>query len=138
MTVKLISKNTELIILLLIIFYIFVVLTVMYESKINKLESDLGKEQTCVSENSLYFSHDNNGYYKVSVMFKEKIAEGYAKISYLGNDLILQLDPSLVNNLYRGYTYSFTIEDISNIRVIKNDLQNLINNNKIIAVKQEI
>ena len=135
---KVISKNTELIILLLIIFYIYFTLTVMYENKITSLKENMIKQSDCISEESLYFQANNNNEYVVNVIFEKKIAEGYVQVNYDGISSILELDSALVNNLFENVTYTLTIENTSKSDIIKTDLQDLIKTNRLVSIEQEV
>jgi hypothetical protein len=135
---KVISRNTELIILLLIIFYIYFTLTVMYENKITLLKESMTKESDCISEESLYFQANNNNKYVVDVVFEKRIAEGYVQMNYNGISSILEFDPALANNLLVNTKYILTIEKTSESNIIKTDLQDLIKNNRLVSIEQEV
>lgn len=135
---KVISKNTELIILLLIIFYIYFTLTVMYENKIALLKENLTEQSECISEDSLYFKVNNNNEYVVNVVFEKKIAEGYVQVDYNGISSILELDYNLVNSLIENVAYTLTIENTSKLNIVKTDLLNLIKNNRLVSIEQEV
>ncbi len=134
---KVISRNTELVVLLLIIFFIYFTLTIMYENKIALLEESTTKESDCINEQSLYFQPNNNEYI-VKVVFEKKIAVGYVKVNYEGISTILELDDTLLNSLLSNVTYVLTIEKVSNSNIIKTNLQELINVNKLVSVEQEV
>jgi len=133
-----ISKNTELIILLIIIFYIYFTLTVMYENKIALLKENMTEESDCISEESLYFQTNNSNEYIVNVIFEKKIAKGYMKVSYEGINTILELDDTFANSLLENTTYVLTIENTSKSNIIKTDLQKLINANRLVSIEQEV
>ncbi len=135
---KVISKNTELIILLLIIFYIYFTLTVMYENKIALLKENLTEQSECISEDSLYFKVINNNEYVVNVVFEKKIAERYVQVDYNGISSILELDYNLVNSLIENVAYTLTIENTSKLNIVKTDLLNLIKNNRLVSIEQEV
>ena len=135
---KVISKNTELIILLLIIFYIYFTLTVMYENKIKLLKENMTKTSDCISEQSLYFQTNNNNEYVVDVIFEKLIAVGYIQVNYNGITSILEFDPTLANNLLVNTKYILKIENTSKVNIIKTDLQDLIKNNRLVSIEQEV
>lgn len=135
---KVISKNTELIILLLIIFYIYFTLTVMYENKIALLKENMTEQSECISEDSLYFKVNNNNEYVVNVVFEKKIAERYVQVDYNGISSILELDYNLVNSLIENVAYTLTIENTSKLNIVKTDLLNLIKNNRLVSIEQEV
>lgn len=135
---KVISKNTELIILLLIIFYIYFTLTVMYENKIALLKENLTEQSECISEDSLYFKVNNNNEYVVNVVFEKKIAERYVQVDYNGISSILELDYNLVNSLIENVAYTLIIENTSKLNIVKTDLLNLIKNNRLVSIEQEV
>lgn len=131
---KFISKNSELIILLVIIFYIFFTLTVMYENKIYTLKLDLESKNNCISQESLYFK-ENNGKYEVNIVFEKNIAEGYAEVLFNNRDTVLHLDQNTIGLLSPGTTYKLVIQKTSNTLIYKNDLQDLIDNNKLAIIE---
>lgn len=135
---KVISKNTELIILLLIIFYIYFTLTVMYENKIALLKENMTEQSECISEDSLYFKVNNNNEYVVNVVFEKKIAERYVQVDYNGISSILELDYNLVNSLIENVAYTLIIENTSKLNIVKTDLLNLIKNNRLVSIEQEV
>ena len=135
---KFLARNSEVTILVLIIFYVFFTLTVMYENKIVKLKNDLINKDECISEDSLYFQLSDNNQYKVEVTFGNKIAEGYIEVQYNEISTILQLNPITVNKIIENTKYIMVIENTSNYDVIKSNLQELVNVNKLLSIEQEV
>lgn len=135
---KVISKNTELVILLLIIFYIYFTLTVMYENKITLLKENMTETSDCISGESLYFQTNNNNEYVVNVIFEKMIAVGYIQVNYNGISSILEFDPTLANNLLVNSKYILKIENTSKTNIIKTDLQDLIKINRLVSIEQGV
>lgn len=135
---KIISKNAELIILLIIIFFIFFTLTVMYENKISNLKSDISKSNNCINANNIYFTANTGNVYEVNITFLNMIIDGYVRLSYNDEIIVLETSSTLFNNLVSNMNYTIVIENSSGLNIIKNDLQKLISSNQIISIEQEV
>lgn len=131
---KMISKNTETIVLLCIIFYIFFSLVVLYETKINTLEFDIQKYNDDIEEKNDNYFEDEDNLYSINVEYIEKINNEYIKVKYNEYIDVIKLDTSLVNTLTLNTNYNIVLVKTSNKIFNMHDLAGVIENNKVKSI----
>lgn len=131
---RIISKNAETIALLCIIFYIYFSLVVLYETKINTLESDIEKYVTDVSEKQEDYFKDVDGFYYINFTYLERINTEYIKVSFNNNFDIIRLDSNLISALILNANYDMLLEKTSDTEIKENNLEQLIEKNRVKSV----
>lgn len=130
---KFIYKNLEVIVCLIIIFFIFISLVLYYDNKIENIE------KKCYTSNELYFN-DSNDNYIINLLYKERISDSYIKVYDTTNDIesILYFDKSFIDQLVANKSYSIKLLRTSSQKFLKTQLQKIFDNNQIVEVKEEL